>query len=63
MRASPPLFRVVFGYQMLVDNCCDPDAHSLQYNAKLKRLLERDAIEESQREAREFYVPPTAPLL
>jgi hypothetical protein len=32
--------RVVWGFQILRDNCCDPDANTLEWNPELKALIE-----------------------
>ena len=40
VRKAPCLFRVVFGYQVLVDNCCDPDNDALEWKPELKKLME-----------------------
>jgi hypothetical protein len=32
--------RVVFGYQVLVDNACDPNASTLEWKPELAKLLE-----------------------
>ena len=34
------LQRVVFGYQILVDNCCDPDDTALEWRPDIKAMLE-----------------------
>lgn len=38
--SSPPFFRIVFGYQVLVDNCCDPAADTLEFKPEIKRAIE-----------------------
>jgi hypothetical protein len=37
---APCLFRVVFGYQVLVDNCTDPAADTLEWKPEIRALLE-----------------------
>ena len=39
-RKAPCLFRVVFGYQTLVDNCADPNLDYLDFNPEIKRVME-----------------------
>jgi hypothetical protein len=34
--------RVVFGYEVLVDNVCDPDLDYLEFKPELKKLLENE---------------------
>ena len=41
------LFRVTFGYQVLVDNCCDPDQSHLTWKPEIVRLLEKSTAETS----------------
>ena len=36
----PPLFRVVFGYQVLLDNCCDPTEETLEFHPLINDALE-----------------------
>jgi hypothetical protein len=33
--------RVVFGYEILVDNVCDPNLDYLEFKPELKELLEK----------------------
>ena len=40
VRNAPPLKRVVFGYQVLVDNCCDPNSTTLEFKAEIKDALD-----------------------
>jgi|SRR6185369_3301398 len=35
------LFRVVFGYQVLLDNCCDPDATTLEWRKDLAEIVQK----------------------
>lgn len=35
------LFRVTFGYQVLVDNCCDPDEDTLEWRKDVAALIEK----------------------
>lgn len=35
VRQAPPLMRVVYGYRVLVDNCCDPDKDYLDWKPAL----------------------------
>lgn len=37
---TPPLFRVVYGYRVLIDNCCDPKSDTLVFNQKFSELLQ-----------------------
>ena len=39
------LGRVVFGYQILVDNCCDPNESALEWRPDIKAALEKAGIE------------------
>ena len=39
-KSTPPMRRVVFGYQVLVDNCADPDLDYLEFNPRIKAALE-----------------------
>jgi hypothetical protein len=39
VRKSPCLFRVVFGYQVLVDNCADPNLDHLDFKPEIKAAL------------------------
>lgn len=45
----PGMMRVTFGFQVLVDNCCDPDADTLEWKPELLKLMEQgkstDAVE------------------
>lgn len=34
------LQRIAFGYQMLVDNCCDPDESALEWRKDIRVLVE-----------------------
>lgn len=34
------LQRVVFGYQVLVNNCCDPDASALEWRKDIQAMLD-----------------------
>ena len=34
------LQRIVFGYQVLVDNCCDPDESALEWRKDIRVLVE-----------------------
>ena len=34
--------RVVFGYEVLVDNVCDPDLDYLEFKPELKKLMENE---------------------
>lgn len=36
----PGLLRVVFGYQVLLDNCCDPAADTLEWKPELAEKLQ-----------------------
>jgi hypothetical protein len=40
VRNAPCLFRVVFGYQVLVDNCADPNLNHLEFKPEIKAALE-----------------------
>ena len=40
LRNAPCLFRVVFGYQVLVDNACDPALDHLDFKPELKRACD-----------------------
>lgn len=46
VRNAPCMFRVVFGYQVLVDNCADPDSDTLEWRPELKALLEKASASE-----------------
>ena len=37
---APCLFRVVFGYQVLVDNCADPASDYLDFKPEIKAAVE-----------------------
>lgn len=39
------LARIVFGYQMLVDNCCDPAAATIEWRPDIKAAMEKAGIE------------------
>jgi len=43
VRHAPCLFRVVFGYQVLVDNCADPNLDHLEFKPEIKAALESSA--------------------
>jgi len=45
VRKAPPLFRVIFGYQVLVDNCCDPNEDILEFKPELRAIAESKSIE------------------
>jgi hypothetical protein len=34
--------RIIFGYETLVDNICDPELDYLDFNKDLKKVLEKD---------------------
>lgn len=36
--------RVVFGFQTLLDNCCDPDSDVLDWKPEIKRLIDGEAV-------------------
>ena len=64
------LFRVAFGYMVLVDNCCDPSADALEWKPELKAVMESAFYKEVARNhhleqaiARQFCTPPAVPLL
>jgi hypothetical protein len=38
-RQRGDLFRVTFGYQVLVDNCCDPNATTLEWKPEIAARL------------------------
>ena len=40
VRQAPCLFRVVFGYQVLVDNCADPALDYLDFKPEIKAALQ-----------------------
>lgn len=40
IRTAPPLFRIVFGYQVLVENCCDPNKDYLDFKPKIQDAIE-----------------------
>jgi hypothetical protein len=40
VRNAPCLLRVVFGYQVLVDNACDPALDHLDFKPELKRACD-----------------------
>ncbi len=40
VRKAPCLFRVVFGYQVLVDNCADPNLDYLDFKPEIKAALD-----------------------
>ena len=44
VRKAPCLFRVVFGYQVLVDNCADPNLDFLEFKPEIKAALMRGAL-------------------
>lgn len=43
----PAWERTVFGYEVLVDNCCDPDKSYLDWKPELKKLMPEEAASES----------------
>ena len=45
VRKAPCLFRVVFGYQVLVDNCADPNLDYLDFKPEIKAALESDGTQ------------------
>lgn len=45
VRKAPPLLRVVFGYQVLVDNCADPNLDYLEFKPEIKAAMERATVE------------------
>lgn len=36
---APSLFRVVFGYQVIVDNACDPDSDTLAFKPEIAAAM------------------------
>lgn len=36
---APPMTRTVFGYSVLVDNCCDPNADTLQWKPEIAAAM------------------------
>jgi hypothetical protein len=34
--------RIIFGYEVLIDNVCDPELDYLEFKPELKKLLEND---------------------
>lgn len=40
VRKAPCLTRVVFGYQVLVDNCADPNLDHLDFKPEIKAAME-----------------------
>jgi len=40
VRKAPVLTRVVFGYQVLVDNCADPNLDHLDFKPEIKAAME-----------------------
>jgi hypothetical protein len=34
--------RIIYGYEVLVENVCDPDLDYLEYKPEIKKLLEKD---------------------
>ena len=34
-------FRILFGYKVLIDNCCDPELDYLEFNKEIKEALEK----------------------
>jgi len=48
---APCLFRVVFGYQILVDNACDPDADTLEFKPEIVKAMDAyEAIDAAKTE-------------
>lgn len=37
--------RIIFGYEVLVDNACDPELDYLDYNKEIKEALEKNKSE------------------
>ena len=37
-------FRVVFGCQILIDNCCDPDADTLEFRPDIAKAMEAAGV-------------------
>ena len=48
VRNAPCLFSVVFGYQVLADNCADPALDYLEFKPEIKAALENAAKKEGQ---------------
>ena len=40
----PPMTRTVFGYQVLVDNCCDPDSHTLEWKPEIAKAMSKAKV-------------------
>lgn len=40
VRNAPCLFRVVFGYQVMVDNACDPTSDTLAFKPEIVAAME-----------------------
>lgn len=51
LAVGPAWRRVVFGYKLLLDNCCDPDAPTLEWRPDLKALLDQAKIDAAKTEA------------
>ena len=53
-RLSCGLMRVAFGYEVLVENCCCPNAKTLEFNERLTKLIDADdkRIEEAQKDGK-----------
>lgn len=48
VRKAPPLSRTVFGYSVLIDNCCDPDADTLQWKPEIAKLLVNQEVKHEE---------------
>lgn len=45
----PPMTRVVFGYRVLVDNCCDPNESCLEWRPDLAKLLDKNELKPEEK--------------
>ncbi len=59
VRKAPCMFRVAFGYQVLVDNVCDPASDCLAFRSDIATAIVRNNAWEALHMAN----PPQLPLL
>ena len=40
--------RIIFGFEVLLDNCCDPEKDYLDFNVRIKTALEKTEVTETE---------------
>lgn len=55
VRKSPPLFRIVFGYEVLVNNCCDPKLDTLEWKPEIADLMEKNEASKSRQTSEKLW--------